>query len=345
MSQPILTLNELAFTYRDAPEPALDQISYRHRRGEFTVILGETGAGKSTLCRCLNGLIPFFIKGSLEGTLRVAGNQASNPEHVYELARIVGLVFQDFEAQLFSTNVELETAFPLENFAVDRNQMRTRVENALHRVGLVGFEKRDPASLSGGEKQRLAIASVLAGQPALVVMDEPTTDLDPVGKRDIFHLAQVLRNEIEGIILVEHETEHVLTADRILLMHEGRIVREGPPAELLSDPLYMERHGVRPLQTTVLLSALGLDTDALTIPQAADRIRSAGWRVKESVQASLFARADREEQANRANRESQAGRADRKEQASRANRASQAGAKDPEVGPAPHPVQRPGVRI
>ena len=322
MTQPILTLNDLAFTYRDAPKPALDQISYSHRRGEFTVIVGETGAGKSTLCRCLNGLIPSFIKGRLDGRVQVTGDldgrlqMAGSPEsgssessseefsgresgsdepvgpesgrpHVYELARVIGLVFQDFEAQLFSTNVELETAFALENFAVDREQMRTRVEQALARVGLAGFEQRDPASLSGGEKQRLAIASVLAGRPALVVMDEPTTDLDPVGKRDIFKLAQVLRDEIEGIILVEHETEHVLTADRILLMHEGRIVREGPPGEMLADPGYVERHGVRPLQTTVLLSELGLETDALTIRDAAARIRSAGWRVKESAQANL----------------------------------------------------------
>ena len=287
MNQPILTLSDVAFTYRDAPQPALDQIDYSHRRGEFTVIVGETGVGKSTLCRCLNGLIPSFTKGRLEGSLQVAGHRDSERPQVYELARIVGLVFQDFEAQLFSTNVELETAFALENFAVDRDQMKTRVDRALNRVGLSGFEQRDPASLSGGEKQRLAIASVLAGSPSVVVMDEPTTDLDPVGKRDIFKLAQVLRNEIEGIILVEHETEHVLSADRILLMHEGRIVQEGPPGEILADPRNVERHGVRPLQTTVLLSELGLETDALAIPDAVARIRSAGWRVKKFAQESL----------------------------------------------------------
>lgn len=287
MNLPILTLSDLAFTYRDAPKPALDQINYRHRRGEFTVIVGETGAGKSTLCRCLNGLIPSFTKGRLDGSLRVSGHRESERPHVYELARIVGLVFQDFEAQLFSTNVELETAFALENFAVDPDQMKTRVEQALNRVGLSGFEQRDPSSLSGGEKQRLAIASVLAGSPSLVVMDEPTTDLDPVGKRGIFRLAQDMRNEIEGIILVEHETEHVLSADRILLMHEGRIVQEGPPGEILADPRKVERHGVRPLQTTVLLSELGLETDALTIQDAAARIRSAGWQVRPSAQESL----------------------------------------------------------
>ena len=287
LKQPILELNDLSFTYRGATLPALNGITYSHHRGEFTVIVGETGAGKSTLCRCLNGLIPSFIKGRLEGDLQVAGTQKTNHPQVYEMARIVGLVFQDFEAQLFSTNVELETAFALENFAVDRDEMQNRVEQALNRVGLSGFEQRDPSSLSGGEKQRLAIASVLAGKPALVVMDEPTTDLDPLGKRDIFQLAQVLRKEIEGIILVEHETEHVLTADRIVLMHEGRIVCVGPPDEILTDPQHVERHGVRPLQTTALLAELGLETDALTIPDAAARVRSAGWRVKASAQENL----------------------------------------------------------
>ena len=300
LTHPIVTLNDLAFTYRGASKPALDQISYRHRRGEFTVVIGETGAGKSTLCRCLNGLIPAFIKGRLDGDFNVADSlrvtDRPEPGHpqVYELARTIGLVFQDFEAQLFSTNVELETAFVLENFAVDRDQMRIRVEQALKRVGLTGFEQRDPASLSGGEKQRLAIASVLAGRPSLIVMDEPTTDLDPVGKRDIFRLAQVLRSEIEGIILVEHETEHVLTADRILLMHEGRVIREGPPGAMLADPEYVEQHGVRPLQTTVLLSMLGLETDALTIPDAVSRIKAAGWRVKDDVQESLSSARRRE---------------------------------------------------
>ena len=287
LKQPILELNDLSFTYRGATLPALNGITYSHHRGEFTVIVGETGAGKSTLCRCLNGLIPSFIKGRLDGDLQVAGTQKTNHPQVYEMARIVGLVFQDFEAQLFSTNVELETAFALENFAVDRDEMQNRVEQALNRVGLAGFEQRDPSSLSGGEKQRLAIASVLAGKPALVVMDEPTTDLDPLGKRDIFQLAQVLRKEIEGIILVEHETEHVLTADRIVLMHEGRIVCVGPPDEILTDPQHVERHGVRPLQTTALLAELGLETDALTIPDAAARVRSAGWRVKASAQENL----------------------------------------------------------
>lgn len=279
LAQSILELRNLSFTYRGTSDPALKQVSYAHDPGEFTVFMGPTGAGKSTFCRCLNGLIPTFIKGDFQGDHKVAGLNADEKHQVYEFARRIGLVFQDFEAQLFSTNVELEAAFALENFAVPKEEMADRVEDALQQVGLTGFEQRDPSTLSGGEKQRLAIASVLAGRPTVVVMDEPTTDLDPIGKRDIFSLARTLRGEIQGIILVEHETEHIIQADRVFLMYEGCIIKEGTPASILSDPDFLEQHGVRPLQTTVLLQKLGLPTDALAITEAVTRVQAAGWQV------------------------------------------------------------------
>jgi energy-coupling factor transport system ATP-binding protein len=239
--------------------------------------MGATGVGKSTLCRCLNGLIPSFIKGELTGNISLFG-EAIDSRHVYKTARRIGLVFQDFEAQLFSTDVQLEVAFGLENFAVDRQEMPQRVTSALKRVGLSGFEDRDPSTLSGGEKQRLAIASVLVSRPTVLVMDEPTTDLDPIGKRDIFDLACELRQEIDGIILVEHETEHVLTADRLVIMSEGTILREGPPADLLSDPHFLEKYGIRPLQTAVLLERLRVPAQSLVVSDAVESIRTAGWQ-------------------------------------------------------------------
>tara|TARA_B100000029_G_scaffold516620_1_gene631876 strand:- start:106273 stop:107979 length:1707 start_codon:yes stop_codon:yes gene_type:complete len=287
LTLPIITLTDVSFTYREGTTAALKEISYSHHRGDFTVIIGETGAGKSTFCRCLNGLIPSFIKGTIQGEYKVSGIEKANTLQVHELARIVGLVFQDFEAQLFSTNVELETAFSLENFSEPPENMPNEVARALNQVGLVGFEHRDPSSLSGGEKQRLAIASVLAGKPKLVVMDEPTTDLDPIGKREIFELSQNLRKNIGGIILVEHETEHILTADRVLLMHEGQITREGRPTEILSDPKYLEQCGVRPLQRTILLSRLGLGIEIFTIPETVKKVLSAGWKVKKNANKIL----------------------------------------------------------
>ena len=263
----------------------MDTVSFIQNRNEFIAIMGQTGAGKSTLCRRLNGLIPAFVKGELTGELRIDGRIVGHGE-VYTTARDVGLVFQDFEAQLFSTNVELEVAFALENFATPRAEMVVSVREALARVGLSGFEARDPSTLSGGEKQRLAIASVLAGRPKIVVMDEPTTDLDPIGKREVFELAQALRKELEGIIMVEHETEHVLLADRLLFMKDGRIVRDGSPRDLLADPDAVEALGIRPLQTTVLLKKLGLPTGALTISDTVALIKQAGWRVKAHPEAT-----------------------------------------------------------
>jgi len=267
----------LTFTYRGASRPALQNVSYRHHPGEFIAIMGPTGAGKSTFCRCLNGLIPAFTKGTLIGEMTVMGEPV-DPRSVYRTAQRIGLVFQDFEAQLFSTNVELEVAFTLENFAVSPTEMRPRVDQALKRVGLTGFGARDPSTLSGGEKQRLAIASVLAGGPSVLVMDEPTTDLDPIGKRDIFALCAALRNEIKGIVLVEHETEHVILADRLVIVSDGRIVRSGPPSDTLVDPEFLEGLGVRPLQTTVLLRKLGLPSESLGVEDTAEAVRRAGWR-------------------------------------------------------------------
>ena len=294
LTNSIIDLQNLSFTYRDAPHPALRDITYSHQSGQFTAVMGATGVGKSTLCRCLNGLIPSFIKGELNGDMTLLGERVTRRQ-VYELARRVGLVFQDFEAQLFSTNVELEVAFSLENFAVAREEMAERVTHALDRVRLNGFQQRDPSTLSGGEKQRLAIASVLVSRPMVLVMDEPTTDLDPVGKREVFHLARDLRNEIEGIVLVEHETEHVLTADRLILMRDGRILMDGRPGDILCDPQLLENNGVRPLQTSLLLKRLGLPTDTLDIESTVRVIKAAGWTARPDT-AERMAERDRQKE-------------------------------------------------
>lgn len=144
------------------------------------VVMGPSGAGKSTLCVSLNGLVPHFFRGRMEGEVTIRG-RSTRKGKVGEFAREVGLVFQDFEAQLFSTNVALEVAFGPENFAVEREEMVRRVESVLGRVRLEGFEGRQPATLSGGQKQRLAIASVLAIEPRILCLDEPAEMTGPAG--------------------------------------------------------------------------------------------------------------------------------------------------------------------
>src|SRR5512139_310367 len=151
----------------------------------MVVIMGATGAGKSTLAKCLNRIIPAFQSGTLSGDIAVFGHRLQS-EGVAELAGTIGLVSQDFEAQLFATNVVQEVVFGMEQLGVPPDAMRARLAGALEAVGLHRFEGRDPATLSGGEKQRLAIAATLALQPRVLVFDEPTTDLDPQGKVEIF---------------------------------------------------------------------------------------------------------------------------------------------------------------
>src|ERR687890_1036756 len=161
---PEVKIEGLGYRYRGQRKPALDGVDLEVAEGEFVVVMGPSGAGKSTLCVSLNGLIPHFFRGRMEGEVRIRG-RSTREGKVGEFAREVGLVFQDFEAQLFSTNVALEVAFGPENLGVEREEMVRRVESVLRRGGLEGFEGRQPATLSGGQKQRLAIASVLSVEP------------------------------------------------------------------------------------------------------------------------------------------------------------------------------------
>src|SRR5918997_126715 len=204
--KPEVSIEGLGYRYRGQQKPALDGVDLEVAEGEFVVVMGPSGAGKSTLCVSLNGLIPHFFRGRMEGEVRVGG-RSTREGRVGEFAQEVGLVFQDFEAQLFSTNVALEVAFGPENFAVERDEMVRRVESVLRQVRLEGFEDRTPATLSGGQKQRLAIASVLAIEPRILCLDEPTTDLDPIGKLGVFEIVEAdeKREENYGEPLIEVE--------------------------------------------------------------------------------------------------------------------------------------------
>jgi len=178
-----VAIRNLSYTYANGDRPALKDVQGEIAAGEFVAVLGAGGAGKSTLCYALDGLIPHFFRGEYLGEVLIQGRPVSG-QSVAKLAPEVGLVMQDFEAQLFSTNVELEMAFGPENLQLSRPVIGERIGRFLSAVGLERMRRRDPASLSGGEKQRLAIGSVLTLEPKVLVMDEPTTDLDPEGPTD-----------------------------------------------------------------------------------------------------------------------------------------------------------------
>jgi cobalt transport protein ATP-binding subunit len=274
-------IRDLTYRYRGQEKAALDGVSLDVAGGEFVVIMGPSGAGKSSLCAALNGLIPHFFRGRMGGEVRILG-RSTGEGRVGEFAREVGLVFQDFEAQLFSTNVALEVAFGPENFAVEREEMLRRVEEVLGRVRLEGFEGRQPATLSGGQKQRLAIASVLAMEPRILCLDEPTTDLDPIGKLGIFEIASELKDRDDvTLIVVEHETEETLDADRIVILREGKVVRDAPAREVLRDVELLESARVMPLQVARFFHERGVAKEELplTPKEGLAEMERRGWRV------------------------------------------------------------------
>jgi cobalt transport protein ATP-binding subunit len=296
--EPAVNVSGLTYRYRGQQKPALGGVDLKVAEGEFVVIMGPSGAGKSTLCVALNGLIPHFFRGKMEGEVHVGG-RSTREGNVGEFAQEVGLVFQDFEAQLFSTNVALEVAFGPENFRVERGEMVERVERMLGQVRLEGFEKRTPATLSGGQKQRLAIASVLAIEPRILCLDEPTTDLDPVGKLGIFEIAEDLKNRDDvTLIVVEHETEETLDADRIIVLRDGEIVADRPAREVLRDVELLQESSVMPLQVTRFFHEMGLWQGQLPLtPQdGVAEFRRRGWQVNPERHGRLVeADAKREE--------------------------------------------------
>jgi len=231
----IIETKNLTYTYPGAAWPAIKDVSIKIEKGEFALITGPSGCGKTTLCRCFNGLIPHFYQGELKGEIIVAGLKVL--EHpVYELATHVGMVFQNPENQLFALSVEKDVAFGLENLGLPREEIRKRVDWALKLTDIYELRERAPTELSGGQQQRVAIAAVLAMQPEVIVLDEPTSFLDPLGAKKIFEVIYELNRKLGiTIVLVEHRLDLTAKyADHIIIMENGKVVLDGEPHEVLS---------------------------------------------------------------------------------------------------------------
>lgn len=230
----MITLNNVSYFYPNAPTAALDDISLEIFPGEFVLLVGESGAGKSTLLRLFNGLVPHFSGGKIRGTAVVNGHDIvqSGPQH---LSQEVGFVHQSPEAQAVLDTVEPEIAFALENAGLPPDEMRLRVEEALDLLDLTPLRQRPLVTLSGGERQRVAIAAALALRPSILVLDEPTSQLDPKSAEDVLK-ALVRLNEDLGltIIVAEHRLERVLRyVDRVVYVNHGRVQTDGHPQEIL----------------------------------------------------------------------------------------------------------------
>ena len=230
----VIEAKRLTYTYPIGEKPAFKDVNLKINQGEFVIITGPSGCGKTTLCRCFNGLIPHFYGGKLEGEITVCGlNVREYP--TYEIAQHVGMVFQNPENQLFALSVEKDVAFGLENLGVPREEIRRRVDWALKITGIYDLRNRAPYELSGGQQQRVAIASVLAMSPEVIVLDEPTSFLDPMGAEKIFDVINRLNKDLDiTIILVEHRLDLISKyASRVIIMQNGRIVLDGNPRDVL----------------------------------------------------------------------------------------------------------------
>ncbi|MCX7707783.1 MAG: ATP-binding cassette domain-containing protein, partial [Anaerolineae bacterium] len=260
-SPPILRIEDLHYAYPPLlpDRPALEVlrgVTGQVHRGELVALIGRVGSGKTTLCMAVNGLVPHATGGRFRGQVLVAGRDTRR-HPVPALARWAGLVFQDAEAQLTQMRVEDEIAFGPENLGLPQDVIEQRVAWALGVVGLSAYRDRSPLLLSGGEKQRVAIAAMLAMQPELLVLDDPTANLDPVGKAAVFSvLIRLARRQGLAVLIATQDLELVARyADRVWVLHEGRIGLQGPPHQVFRQTAQLQEWGIG-LPQLVELAAL-----------------------------------------------------------------------------------------
>ena len=281
-TETIIEINDLEFAYEDADEQqdaVLKGVSLSVKKGEFLAVLGHNGSGKSTLAKHLNAiLVPQ------KGKITVEGIDTADEEKLYEIRQRVGMVFQNPDNQLVATIVEEDVAFAPENLGVAPDEIRKRVDYALDAVNMTEFIHHAPHMLSGGQKQRIAIAGVLAMKPDVLVMDEPTAMLDPVGRREIMETVKKLnREENMTVVMITHFMEEAAQAHRVIVMDHGKMVMEGTPKEVFSHVEELKEIGLDVPQTTELLYSLkksGIDIDAnlLTVDECVEELL---MRIKE----------------------------------------------------------------
>ena len=298
MNDAIIRLDDVVFQYEDNDAPTVNHISLDVARGEFVAVLGRNGCGKSTLARLLNALL---IPTS--GTVTVDGI-CSSAEDAYAVRERCGMVFQNPDNQIVSTVVEEDCAFGLENMGVPTEQIRPRVEEALREVGMLDRKLASPSMLSGGQKQRVAIAGVLAMRPKIIVFDESTAMLDPVGRRDVLGIAQRINRE-DGVtvIWITHYMEEAVHADRVLVMDRGRIALQGTPRDVFSHTDDVMRLGLDVPQMMKLAGYLrnngvqNLPQNLLTVGEMAEKLCDGSCTVKPADAPNAQSRAARAKEA------------------------------------------------
>ena len=273
---PVIVFENVHYTYPGDELESLCGVDLAIEKGSFVAVLGRNGSGKSTLAKHMNAiLVPD------EGKVTVCGTDTSDPDRILDVRRNVGMVFQNPDNQIVANVVEDDVAFAPENLGVEPEEIRRRVEEALAQVGMLEYRQHAPHLLSGGQKQRIAIAGIIAMQPRVIVLDEPTAMLDPIGRREVLSTVKKLcREQGMTVVLITHHMDECIDADKMVIMADGYIVAEGTPAELFADPGLMERQGLDVPETVRLLYELNkegwdLPLNALGVEDCAEVIRKA----------------------------------------------------------------------
>lgn len=239
----IVNLQNVTYKYPLTQAPVLQNINLQVKEGEFVALVGPNGAGKSTLCYTIAGFVPHFFKGELTGSVEVNGKdllQSTLSEWVLN----VGLAFQNPFNQISGAKYTVfeELAFGLENIGIPREEMILRVEEAMKLTGISDLADRSPYSLSGGQQQRVALTSILVMQPKVLVLDEPTSQMDPIGTREVFGVVRTMAERGMTVIMAEHKVEWIAKfADRVVALYEGQVLLEGKPSEVLTSDLLPEK--------------------------------------------------------------------------------------------------------
>ena len=276
--EPLIKIENVRFSYQNTEEPekqteVLKGISLEFEHGELVAVLGHNGSGKSTMAKLLNAiLLPT------EGKVTVAGIDTKDEEKLLEIRQHVGMVFQNPDNQIVATIVEEDVAFGLENLGVPTDEMRARVDQALHAVGMYEYREHAPHQLSGGQKQRVAIAGIIAMRPDCIVLDEPTAMLDPQGRKEVMRTIKLLNRDYGiTVILITHEMDEAAQCDRVVVIDHGEVHMDAPPAKVFSHVQEMRDLGLDVPQPTELCdllrqSGFDLDPEIMTPEAAADAI-------------------------------------------------------------------------
>jgi energy-coupling factor transport system ATP-binding protein len=268
----------ISFSYamEDDPSPirVFEDLDLKIKEGEMVAILGHNGSGKSTLAKHFNAiLIPD------EGQLQVAGMDTRNGDLLYDIRQEVGMVFQNPDNQIVATVVEEDVAFGLENIGLEPSEIRSRVDDALERVGISEYKKHAPHRLSGGQKQRVAIAGIIAMRPRCIVLDEPTAMLDPAGRREVMKTILEL-NRVHGItiVLITHYMDEAAQCDRVVVMDSGSVLLDSTPKDVFSHVKMLKTVGLDVPQATEICYEINkagftMPTEVLTVKECADELQ------------------------------------------------------------------------